>query len=74
MILTTVETTGNLLKTALDNVLTHQTPPANLKYMEMQSAIGNPPWKKKGKELENIKNSLSLLNPLERTRQRPKGA
>jgi len=42
--------------------------------MEMQSAIGNPPWKKKGKELENIKNSLSLLNPLERTRQRPKGA
>lgn len=45
MILTTVETTGNFLKTALDKVLTYETPPAVVKYMEMQSAIGNALWK-----------------------------
>lgn len=36
---------ANFIKTALDKVLTHQTPPAIVKYMEMQSALGNPPWK-----------------------------
>ena len=60
MILTTVETTGNYLKSALDNVftegnqfpsVTYLTPPAILKYMEMQSALGNPPWKKKGERI-----------------------
>ncbi len=48
---------NNFLKTALDKVLTevrpcasvtYQTPPAIVKYMEMQSALGNPPWKKRG--------------------------
>lgn len=51
MILTTVETTGNYLKTSLDKVLTYQTPPAIVKYMEMQSALGNPPWKKRGERI-----------------------
>jgi hypothetical protein len=44
----------NFIKQALDNVftegnqfpsVTYETPPAVVKYMEMQSAIGNPPWK-----------------------------
>lgn len=48
---------ANFIKTALDKVLTegnqfpsvtYETPPAIVKYMEMQSAIGNPPWKKRG--------------------------
>lgn len=39
----------NFIKTSLDKVLTYETPPAIVKYMEMQSALGNPPWKKKGK-------------------------
>jgi hypothetical protein len=39
---------GNYIKAALDKVLTYQTPPAVVKYMEMQSALGNPPWKKRG--------------------------
>ena len=37
----------NFIKAALDKVLTYETPPAVVKYMEMQSAIGNPPWKKR---------------------------
>ncbi len=57
MILTTVKTIGKFLKTALDKVLTegnefpsvtYETPSAVVKYMEMQSALGNPPWKKRG--------------------------
>lgn len=45
---------NNFLKTALDKVLTevhpcasvtYQTPPVIVKYMEMQSALGNPLWK-----------------------------
>ena len=46
---------NNFLKTALDKVLTHQTPPAIVKYMEMQSALGNPPWKKRGKRIRKYK-------------------
>ena len=38
---------ANFLKTALDKVFIYETPPAIVKYMEMQSALGNPPWKKK---------------------------
>ena len=38
---------GNYIKAALDKVLTYETPPAVVKYMEMQSALGNPPWKKR---------------------------
>ena len=37
----------NFIKKALDKVLTYETPPAVVKYMEMQSAVGNPPWKKR---------------------------
>ena len=48
---------ANFLKAALDKVftegnqfpsVTYETPPAVVKYMEMQSALGNPPWKKRG--------------------------
>ena len=48
---------ANFIKTALDKVLTevhpcasviYETPEAVVKYMEMQSALGNPPWKKRG--------------------------
>ena len=61
MILTTVETTGNYLYTALDKVLTegnqfpsvtYETPPAVVKYMEMQSALGNAPWKNNEKVIK----------------------
>lgn len=38
---------ANFIKAALDKVLTYVTPEAVVKYMEMQSALGNPPWKKK---------------------------
>ena len=37
---------ANFIKAALDKVLTYVTPEAVVKYMEMQSALGNPPWKK----------------------------
>ena len=62
--MTTVETIGNFLKAALDKVftegnefpsVTYETPPAVVKYMEMQSAIGNPPWKIKGKRIRKYK-------------------
>jgi hypothetical protein len=45
---------ANFLKAALDKVftegnefpsVTYETPPAVVKYMEMQSSLGNPPWK-----------------------------
>lgn len=51
---------NNFLKTALDNVftegnqfpsVTYETPEAVVKYMEIQSAMGNPPWKKRGKRI-----------------------
>ena len=51
---------ANFLKTALDKVLTegnqfpsvtYETPPAVVKYMKMQSALGNPPWKKRGERI-----------------------
>jgi hypothetical protein len=38
---------ANFIKAALDKVLTYVTPEAVVKYMEMQSALGNPPWKKR---------------------------
>jgi hypothetical protein len=47
---------ANFIKEALDKVftegnefpsVTYETPEAVLKYMEMQSALGNPPWKKR---------------------------
>lgn len=52
----------NYIKTALDKVLTYETPPAIVKYMEMQIALGIRCIKKEGKEL---KNSLSLFYPLD---------
>ena len=36
---------NNFLKTALDKLLTYTTPDNVARYCEMQSAIGNPPWK-----------------------------
>jgi hypothetical protein len=48
---------ANFIKAALEKVLTevhpcasvtYETPEAVVKYLEMQSAIGNPPWKKEG--------------------------
>ena len=47
---------ANYIKAAFDKVftegnefpsVTYETPPAVVKYMEMQSAVGNPPWKKR---------------------------
>ena len=38
---------ANFIKAALDKVLTYETPEAVVKYMEMQSALGNPGWKKR---------------------------
>ena len=47
---------ANFIKAALDKVLTegnqfpsvtYVTPSAVVKYMEMQSALGNPGWKKR---------------------------
>ena len=47
---------ANFIKAALDKVLTevhpcasvtYETPEAVVKYLEMQSALGNPPWKKR---------------------------
>jgi hypothetical protein len=43
---------ANFIKEALDKVLTYETPPAVVKYMEFQSAIGNPPWKKKKRKVK----------------------
>ena len=40
----------NFIKEVLEKVLTYETPPAVVKYMEMQSALGNPPWKIKSKK------------------------
>ena len=37
----------NFIKAALDKVLTYEKPEAVVKYMEMQSALGNAPWEKK---------------------------
>jgi hypothetical protein len=45
---------ANFIKTALDKVLTHETPEAVVKHMEMQSAMGNPPWKKRGVLLNGV--------------------
>jgi hypothetical protein len=45
-----VKIMANFIKAALDKVLTYETPPAVVKHMEMQSAIGNPPWKIKRKK------------------------
>ena len=47
---------ANFIKEALDKVftegnefpsVTYKTPQAVVKYMEMQSALGNPPWEKR---------------------------
>lgn len=46
-----MKTTGNFLKTAIDKLLTYTTPDNVARYIEMQSAIGNPPWKIKGKRI-----------------------
>jgi hypothetical protein len=40
---------ANFIKQELDKVLTYETPAAVVKQMQMISAIGNPPWKIKGK-------------------------
>jgi hypothetical protein len=56
---------ANFIKEALDKVLTYETPPAVVKYMEMQSALGNPPWKKRREMfkilLDNEENDKTLL-------------
>jgi hypothetical protein len=41
---------ANFIKQALDKVLTYTTPPAVLKYMEIECTLGNPPWKIKRKK------------------------
>jgi hypothetical protein len=41
---------ANFIKEALDKVLTYETPPAVLKYMGIESNLGNPPWKIKRKK------------------------
>ena len=55
---------ANFIKEALDKVLTegnqfpsvtYETPPAVLKHMEIHSALGNPPWKIKGKRIRKYK-------------------
>jgi len=55
---------ANFIKAALDKVftegnefpsVTYETPPVILKYMEMQSALGNPPWKKRGERIRKYK-------------------
>jgi hypothetical protein len=46
-----LKTTGNFIKTAMDTLLTYTTPDNVAKYIEMQSAMGNPPWKIKGKRI-----------------------
>jgi hypothetical protein len=43
---------NNFLKTALDKLLTYTTPDNVARYIEMQSAIGNPLWKIKGKRIK----------------------
>ena len=43
---------NNFLKTALDKLLTYTTPDNVARYIEMQSAIGNPAWKIKGKRIK----------------------
>lgn len=40
---------NNFLKIALDKLLTYTTPDNVARYIEMQSAIGNPEWKIKEK-------------------------
>jgi hypothetical protein len=47
-----MKTVGNFLKTALDKLHTYTTPDNVARYIEMQSAIGNPPWKIKGKRIK----------------------
>ena len=44
---------NNFLKTALDKLLTYTTPNNVARYIEMQSALGNPPWKKRRKSKGN---------------------
>jgi hypothetical protein len=55
---------ANFIKAALDKVftegnefpsVTYETPPVILKYMDMQSALGNPPWKKRGERIRKYK-------------------
>jgi hypothetical protein len=41
---------ANFIKAALEKVLTYETPAAVVKQMEMEIALGNPPWKIKRKK------------------------
>jgi hypothetical protein len=42
-----MKTTGNFLKTSLDNALTYTTPEKLLLWLKIQSLIGNSPFKTK---------------------------
>jgi len=44
-----METTNNFLKTSLDKAMTYTTPDKVVQWVKVQSLIGNPPWKRKGK-------------------------
>jgi len=61
---------ANFIKEALDKVftegnefpsVTYEAPPAVVKYMEMQIAIGNPPWKKKKGKVKKIDYICNVL-------------
>ena len=45
MIMTTVETIGNFLKTALDKLFTYTTPKTVVNYIETNYLIQNAPFK-----------------------------
>lgn len=51
MIMTTVETKGNFLKTALDKLFTYTTPKPVVKYIETNFLIQNPPFKIRGNKM-----------------------
>tara|TARA_R110000822_G_scaffold247784_1_gene375605 strand:- start:2478 stop:2705 length:228 start_codon:yes stop_codon:yes gene_type:complete len=59
-----MQTTSNFLKTALDTLLTYTTPDNVARYIEMQSAMGNPPWKIKGKRIRKYKKYIIFAYPL----------
>ena len=61
---------ANFIKAALDKVftegnqfpsVTYETPEAVVKYMEMQSALGNPGWKKMNGKQNNMKINMNEI-------------
>jgi hypothetical protein len=47
MIMTTIETIGNFLKTALGKLFTYTTPKTVVRHIETNCLIQNPPFKTK---------------------------